>query len=102
LSEKISLKKNDVLKIGRYKYIVYKISKGNIDLLPMNPMLESDHPLDFIPKIRAEVCKLKNHEVVDNYELFYLLNQKSPLVKEVLNSFFENERRNEKRNSRKN
>lgn len=85
----LTLKKNDVVKVGNYKYIVYRFRKDNVELIPIDNMLESDDPVKFVPKMTIEKCLLTNHKKLDNWILFYLLNQTNPMIKEVLEKFLE-------------
>ncbi len=89
---KKSLKKTDLIKIGDYKYLIYKCRKDSFEILPIDKMLNgSDAISDFIPKI--SICKdiLINYEKLDSFEILCLLNQSNPLVKEMLELFLDRE-----------
>lgn len=87
MSKKIILKKNEIIKIGKYKYVVYKLGKDSVELLPIDEMLESKDISPIIPKIKVGKEYLKTYQKMDNYELLWLLNQPNPLIREVIESF---------------
>jgi hypothetical protein len=87
--KKINLKRNDILKIGKYKYVVYKIGKKQIELLPIDEMLSKNSGVDFVPNIRISKEKINPHQKLDNFELFLLINQKNPLIRQVVERFLD-------------
>lgn len=87
-----SLKRNDVVRFGEYKYVVYKSTRQYLELLPIDTMLNGDEVVYFIPKITLKKSDVVEHEKVDNFELMYLLNQTNPLIKEILEEYLESER----------
>jgi hypothetical protein len=89
---KLTLKKNDLVKIGEYKYIVYKFRRGQVELIPIDNLLDSEDQVNFVPKITIGKQHLMNHSKLDNLILFYLLNQQNPLIREVVEDFLENKR----------
>lgn len=90
LHKKILLKKNEIIKIGKYKYVVYKFAKKSVELIPIDEML-SGITSQFVPKMKIEKQSLNSYEKMDNYELLWLVNQSHPLIKEVLEDFLNKE-----------
>jgi hypothetical protein len=91
LYKKLVLKKNEIIKIGDYKYVVYKFGKDSVELIPIDTMLDGTEESSLVPKIKVRKTNIKKYQKMDNYELLYLVNQKNPLIKEVIYSFLEKE-----------
>lgn len=92
LSKDITLRKFDLIQVGKYKYIVFDIKRNTVDLLPIDNLLDNDKPIDMIPMFSFEKKTISSHIKIDSNEFFYLLNQTNPLVIEALKSFLENEK----------
>jgi hypothetical protein len=85
-----AIERADIIVVGNHKYVIHKITRKNIELLPIDLLLESDESIDLIPKLTISQESLSSYTKVDNYELLYLLNQKNPLIVEALSYFLEN------------
>lgn len=90
--KKLTLKKHDVVRIGKYKYVVYKFGKLSIDLIPIDTMLDEDEPTLVVPKITVDKNLLTKHEKLDSIELLFLLNQTNPLIRKVVEDYLEKTR----------
>jgi len=86
------LNKLDIILINEYKYIVYRVTRKSVELLPISNLLGRERPIDVIPKISIDIDSLGPYEKIDRYEILYLLNQTNPLIIESLEYFFENEK----------
>lgn len=83
--KKIKLKKNDLIQIEDEKFLVVSMNKLHVELLPMNVFFDDnlvggDSNLKF--KIR-KVC-LHEYEILDSFELLYLLNETNPILKKAI------------------
>lgn len=90
---KITLKKNDIIKVGNYKYVIYKFGKEEAELIPIDDMLEETNKKTIVPKIKINNKKLHNSQKLDRYELLWLINQPYPLIREIVESFLRQESR---------
>ena len=90
---KITLKKNDIIKVGEYKYVIYKFGKEEAELIPIDDMLEETNKKTIVPKLKVNNKKLYSSQKMDRYELLWLINQPHPLIREVVESFLRQESR---------
>jgi hypothetical protein len=90
--KKLTLKKHDVVRVGKYKYVVYKFGRSSVDLIPIDVMLDGDEPVPVVPKMTVDKNLLVKHEKLDSIELLFLLNQTNPLIREVLEDYLEKTR----------
>lgn len=86
----VDLQSSDIILLGNQKYIVYSLKKDIIELLPITLLLDGENP-DIIPKIIIPYASLEKYSKIDKYELFCLINQNSPLIKEVVENYLKNE-----------
>ena len=56
------LKKNEIIKVGEYKYVVYKLGKISVDLLPIDEMLAGTKNGSIIPIIKIKKDLIKKHQ----------------------------------------
>ena len=84
-----SFKKHDIIKIGKYKYVIFNLKKEDVELLPIDDMLTKDEIIEFIPKITIKKENIAHHQRLDNFEIFYLVNQSNPLIKKVVEGFLD-------------
>lgn len=87
--KKIVLKKNEIIKIGQHKYVVYKFGRESVELIPIDLMLQGEEESSLVPKIKVKKVLLTKYQKMDNYELLWLVNQKNPLIKEVVCDFLD-------------
>jgi len=85
-----NLKKSDIIIIGKYKYLIYKITKKMVDLLPIDELFEEEGSVELIPKLSVATESIDNYTKLDSYEILCLLNQTNPLIVESLEYFLEN------------
>lgn len=80
--------------IGQYKYVIYKFGKNEVELIPIDEMLDSEEPVLLVPKLKTNKKSIINsHKKLDDYNLLYLVNQVNPMVKKVVEDFLEKESR---------
>ena len=92
-----TLKRFDIIKVDKSKYIVYELTKTLAYLLPIDFILENSKPAELVPQFLVSRKSLAGYEKLDSDELLYLINQKNPLIVEALENFL-----NEEDKSRKN
>jgi hypothetical protein len=90
-NSKEKLKRSDIIKIGNNKYLIFSIEKDELEVLPIDHLLELDEPADVIPKMKISYSSLTDYEKVNKTEILYLINQKNPLIKRALKNFFKDE-----------
>jgi len=88
---KKELKRSDIIKVGNHKYLIFSKEKDGLEVLPIDLLFELDEPVDVIPKMKISYDSLTNYQKTDKNEIFYLINQKNPLIKRALKNFFKDE-----------
>lgn len=86
-----TIKRSDIIMVGSHKYVVHKITRKTVELLPIDLLLETDKKIDLVPKLVMPIENIPEYTKVDSHELLCLLNQKNPLIIEALRYYLENE-----------
>lgn len=84
------LSRADIIKVGKFKYLIYKASRSNLVILPIDKLLEGEH-VNLIPKITVERKSIFGYELLDRYDILYLVGRKNPLINETIEYFINEE-----------
>ena len=92
------LKKSNVIEIDGYKFIIHKVSKEYVEVLPITHLDDPSCNSGLIPRMKVMKVNLSHYKKLDDIELLYLVNVRSPLVIEAIEYFLENEAKKSRQN----
>jgi hypothetical protein len=88
--KKKTLRKTNLIKIGEYKYLIYRCKKHSLEIVPVDGFLNDPKNMsDFVPIINISKDHMANYEKLDDYEILCLINQKNPLIKGLVQNFLD-------------
>lgn len=93
----LKLQRSDIIIIENYKYLIYSLNKDNVELLPIDAILNGED-IPVVPRIIMDYSHLEQHSKVDRFELFCLMDQNNPLIKIALENFLKDEETRSRKN----